>query len=452
MSELSVSIIIPVYNAATTLPKTIESIYAQTYGNWEVIIVDNNSQDETLTIAKNIALQDSRIQVAIETQQGASLARNCGIKLAKFDWLLFLDGDDWIAPQYLEKMTKAIALDPTVDGIHCGWMRVTADGRYTSGKNGPHKSDIFIILSRYCTFTIHSCVIRKSKVEAVGGFEPLHSCQDWDLWQRIARSGAKFAAIPDVMAFYRMRPGSISNSGTQCFLDAMRIVTLAYAPDPRVSNPLPAYANGLKTKDIQTKKLILSAWFAGLLIGRGQNASHLLKLIENNFDPNLNPYTIANSLFESTLISAGKINSDWYQIWPNVENLITDFLVALENQSGTVALATRTRRILERLILENTANQDEITIGNTHAIKIELTTPIADIHPPAQADRLHCWITMSGTRLGSLELPITNGIVKSWVIKAAIPTKFVWVNLQKLLIQKLKYLYHYIRFLKYSNL
>ncbi len=452
MTELGVSIIIPVYNLATTLPETIASIYAQTYVNWEVIIVDNNSQDETLTIAKNLALQESRIQVAIEPQQGASIARNRGIKLAKFDWLLFLDADDWIAPQYLEKMTKAIALNPTLDAVHCGWVRVTPDGRCSSDKHGPHKSDIFEILSRYCTFPPHACVIRKTKVEEVGGFEVLPCCQDWDFWQRIARSGAKFAAIPDVMAFYRMRPGSISKSGTQCFLNAMRIVTLAYRPDPRVSNPLPAYANGLKTKDIQTKKLIVSAWFGGLLIAFGQNASEMMKLIEDNSDSNLNPYIIANSLFESISVAQCKLPSDWYQIWPQLENLITDFLGTLEKQSGTVALATRTRRILERLILENTENQEEITIGNTHAIKIEITAPIPDIYPPTQTDRLHCWITMSNTRLGSLELPITNGVVKSWVIKAAIPTKFVWVTLQKILIQKLKFFYHYIRFKKYSNL
>lgn len=86
---MNVSVIIPAYNAAQTLAETIQSLQAQTIPNWEVIIIDDGSTDETAEIATKLALEDSRLRVITQANAGVCIARNRGIEEARFDWLLW---------------------------------------------------------------------------------------------------------------------------------------------------------------------------------------------------------------------------------------------------------------------------------------------------------------------------------------------------------------------------
>ncbi|MHC5853051.1 glycosyltransferase family 2 protein [Nostoc sp.] len=113
MTSLGVSIIIPAHDAATTIAETIESVCSQTFTNWEVIIVDDGFSDETAAIATSFAKQNSRMRVVVsQPQMGVSAARNTGIDLAQFDWLLFLDADDWILPLHLERLQLSYPQTP----------------------------------------------------------------------------------------------------------------------------------------------------------------------------------------------------------------------------------------------------------------------------------------------------------------------------------------------------
>ena len=97
----NVSVVIPAHNAEETIAKTLQSLLAQTLLNWEAIVVDDGSVDRTVEVIKAVASQDSRIRVVSQSNMGVSAARNTGIHLAQSDWLLFLDADDWIAPDHL---------------------------------------------------------------------------------------------------------------------------------------------------------------------------------------------------------------------------------------------------------------------------------------------------------------------------------------------------------------
>ncbi|MGF1482212.1 MAG: glycosyltransferase family 2 protein [Cyanophyceae cyanobacterium] len=99
---MKVSIVIPAHNSAATLEETLSSVRAQTFAEWEAIIVNDGSFDQTETVAQCLADEDSRIQVVRQPQGGVSAARNTGIVRAQHDWLLFLDADDWLAPAHLE--------------------------------------------------------------------------------------------------------------------------------------------------------------------------------------------------------------------------------------------------------------------------------------------------------------------------------------------------------------
>jgi glycosyltransferase involved in cell wall biosynthesis len=126
---VNVSIIVAAYNAEATLPETIASIEGQTHPGWEAIVVDDGSTDGTRTVAEAAATRDSRIRAVSQSNGGEGAARNAGLSGASYDWLLFLDADDRIAPTHLERMTEAVLAGPALDAVHCGWISLDPSGR-----------------------------------------------------------------------------------------------------------------------------------------------------------------------------------------------------------------------------------------------------------------------------------------------------------------------------------
>src|SRR5687767_6379658 len=94
----AVSVVVPAYNAAATLAEALRSLVGQTFPRWEAIVVDDGSSDGTADVAAQFAEMDTRFRVIRQANQGEAGARNAGIEAARFDWLLFLDADDWMAP------------------------------------------------------------------------------------------------------------------------------------------------------------------------------------------------------------------------------------------------------------------------------------------------------------------------------------------------------------------
>lgn len=102
-----VSIIVPVYKAEKYLPTCIDSILAQTYENFEVILIDDGSPDTSGAICDKYTQEDSRIKVIHQENAGVSTARNAGINIATGDWILFIDSDDYIETEYISSLIKA---------------------------------------------------------------------------------------------------------------------------------------------------------------------------------------------------------------------------------------------------------------------------------------------------------------------------------------------------------
>lgn len=103
-----VSVIIPVYNTVEYVERCIKSVTNQTNKEIEIIVVDDGSKDGSLDICKNLQGQDKRIIITSQSNVGASMARNKGIDMAKGDYIMFVDSDDWIAPNMVEILLKAI--------------------------------------------------------------------------------------------------------------------------------------------------------------------------------------------------------------------------------------------------------------------------------------------------------------------------------------------------------
>ena len=106
--ETKISIIIPTYNVEEYISRTIESCISQDYNNMEILIIDDGSTDNTQSIINNYKKRDERIKVIIQKNSGVSVARNKGIENASGEWILFLDGDDWLEKDSLKKINKRI--------------------------------------------------------------------------------------------------------------------------------------------------------------------------------------------------------------------------------------------------------------------------------------------------------------------------------------------------------
>ena len=424
---MNVSVVIPAYNAAETIADTLSSLCAQLFVNWEAIVVDDGSIDATAAVVESFVERDSRFRLIRQPQSGVSAARNAGVGHARHDWLLFLDADDWILPAHLERLTGVLAADPSLDGVHCGWARVASDGSLFNESYWPEAGDLFATFARTCAFAIHACVIRRALVDAAGGFDPaLGIAEEWDLWQRIARMGARYGMVSDSLSRYRMRSGSASREGYRLLADGALVIRRGHGHDRRVSNPLPAHAGGIDAAGAPSALLYLACWSAGLLIGQGEDACSLFDLVRDERDPQLDPSIVANILFEALPLSLCQPPSNWPELWPAVEANIRRFLITLDAQAQTPGLFRRVSVVLERLVLEQANAHLPLTVGSTHGLHVEVTESISDVRLSETIDRLYCVVVMHGAPIGVVHLPVCDAVVSSDVIADVIAAEFAW--------------------------
>lgn len=336
---MNVSIIIPAYNAAPTLADALRSVVEQSHQAWQAVVVNDGSTDLTAALAKSFAERDARIQVVDQPNGGEAAARNSGIRHARYDWLLCLDADDWISPTHLETMTACLAADSALDAVHCAYARVAADGSQIVDAYRPPTGDLFPALARRAVFPVHACVVRRGLVEEVGMFDTsLKTSPDWDLWQRVARAGANFGAVAEVLAFYRMSPSGRSLAALQLFKDGMQILTRGHTEDPRVLRPAPAHAHGTP-EPCHTQQYYLLAWCAGLKLGKGLEVAPLFDVVGEAPFPDLYPPAVAQCVFDAVPLPTCQAPRSWEWFWPSLQRQLNAFFVTLEARSGADGLA-----------------------------------------------------------------------------------------------------------------
>ncbi|WP_289663007.1 glycosyltransferase family 2 protein [Flavobacterium panacagri] len=194
-----ISIIVPCFNRANYLSESLQSVIDQTYTNWECIIVNDGSQDETEEIAKKWCDLDSRFLYYSKENGGASSARNFGISKSSGIYILPLDSDDIIEVSYLEKALNVFELDETIKLVYCR-------ASYFGAKQGEW------ILSPYSfpeilidnMIFISSLFKKQDFIEAGQYNETLKSgLEDWDLWIRLLSPNGKVHKIPEILFYYR---------------------------------------------------------------------------------------------------------------------------------------------------------------------------------------------------------------------------------------------------------
>ncbi|MBU2526027.1 MAG: glycosyltransferase [Bacteroidetes bacterium] len=199
------SVVIPLYNKAQHIRQTIFGVLDQTFTDFEVIIVDDGSTDQSVSIVKSI--QDDRLHLLCQANSGVSAARNLGIKKAKATYIALLDADDFWHPNYLETQFESISQFPS-DKVFSLALEMQYRKRlfplgYSIHKSATQRLDYFEASQSHTVLSSSSTVIHKSVFEEVGCFDTsLKSGQDTEMWIRM---GLAFPIVfnPKVCARYQ---------------------------------------------------------------------------------------------------------------------------------------------------------------------------------------------------------------------------------------------------------
>lgn len=240
----TVSVIIPTYNRAVLVQQAIASVLAQTYTDFECIVVDDGSLDDTKAALQPL-IAGARTYYAHQPNAGLSAARNHGLRLARGAYISFLDDDDLYEPQKLARQVEYMKAHPDAMLVHC-WFRKFSD------KNpdlGLRKTDWFQgwiypqMLSYWRMLMATPCLMfRRELFDEVGVFdESLRYAEDFDMWRRIARK-YPFHLVPESLVRIRQQAVSMSSHKAGSAAHFRAVLEKAFAEDPQLSPRLRTHA------------------------------------------------------------------------------------------------------------------------------------------------------------------------------------------------------------------
>lgn len=241
-AEPLVSIIMPAYNAEKYLAAAIQSALGQSYRRWELIVVDDGSMDRTAAIAREFASADERIEYVFQSNKKLAGARNTGIREARGELIAFLDSDDLWVKEKLERQVKKIKetgadvifsggfLFPEDDASNESTTFATLCGKFSG-------AEMFPLLFIENRLPILSVVVRREALDSGGGGKPFdeseefhYGCEDYDLWLRLAKSGAVFYGMPEKLVRYRVHGNAMSSKKIE-LLEATLVLLQRYRND-----------------------------------------------------------------------------------------------------------------------------------------------------------------------------------------------------------------------------
>jgi glycosyltransferase involved in cell wall biosynthesis len=222
-----VSVIIPCYQQGCFLPEAVRSLQAQTHPNWEAIIVNDGSTDETEAIARALCAADPRVRYVSKLNGGLSSARNVGLSFAKGEWVQFLDADDCLDSRKFEEQTGVMRSQPDIDLVY-GNARYFPDGAFGQFSRGPYANQpdqnwiaeawadprpMLRKLTDRNIFPVCTPLLRHSVINLVGPFnEKFAALEDWEYWIRCSMAGVRFQFLEakDTDAFIRTHGASMT--------------------------------------------------------------------------------------------------------------------------------------------------------------------------------------------------------------------------------------------------
>ena len=257
MNNPTFSVIIPAYNAAKTLPSTIESVLSQTCTDYEVFVIDDGSSDDTVRVALRLAAKDDRIRVVSQPNEGVSAARNFGAELAKGRYLAFLDADDQWAADKLARPEALHDSDPMHDASF-GKVEFCADqeGAMNAGRTSSRVPegylDIADVITENPVCTASNFVIDREVFEDLGGFSvSMGYAEDQEILALLLSEGGTLRGIDAPLVRYRLSEGGLS-CDFEAMLEGWRSFACNWLGDDDLARAEAAYCRYLTRRALRS--------------------------------------------------------------------------------------------------------------------------------------------------------------------------------------------------------
>jgi len=235
-----VSIIIPTYNHANYLLKAIESVFNQSFRNFEVIVLDDGSTDHTKEVIKEF----SEVTYIYQKNEGLSAARNNAISYSKGEFLIFLDADDWLYPDALKIQLKYFEKSPDISLVSGGHMKVDVDKNILTNNSGVDIfEENFLMLLKY-NYIAHpgAAMFRRELFQHYKFDLNLKSCQDYDIYLKIARNH-KVLHHREFVSAYRLHSSNMSSNYAYMLMEILEVLQ-RHKPHIVSENERGAYKDG----------------------------------------------------------------------------------------------------------------------------------------------------------------------------------------------------------------
>jgi hypothetical protein len=432
MAAVTLSVVIPAHNAAATLHDTLECLLAQTNRDWEAIVVDDGSTDDTREIAQAHVRRDGRFRLLSDGRpaQGASAARNRGIAAAAGRWLLFLDSDDWLETAFVEKMIAAATRHGHAV-VYCSYRHVMTDGRQGLPSLDTRVAiEPFETLARACPLVIHSVVLERTLVDGAGGFdEALRVAEDWDFWQRVARTGAAFHPVRNTVVFYRSRQNSLSSNVRGRLHDAERVIDRGFGPDPRVARPAPRHALGAGAG--RPKELVLgylAVWAAAFDIGERGTGEGFVKPLADRWEDLLE--TCQLTIVGGFLRGARLLPGDRCETNVGFVAAMKRLLEEIERAANRPGLAQVLAFALEPDILDPLQPREQFVSGRTLFVRQDIRA-LRPVEALSGVETLNIEFRVDGRYLARAEVPFSDTISAHEITRIAVRAVSVLVFLKQ---------------------
>jgi glycosyltransferase involved in cell wall biosynthesis len=249
------SIVVPAYQAAATLAETLDAIVNQRHENWECVVVDDGSTDETLSIASAYGARDPRIHVLHQENGGTASAYNSGVASASGEFVVLCSADDILLPQHLERRAGFIGSEVgydiyTTNGYY--WRGSSREPVYEEGRSGTVHSLELVDVIRVCFYGV-GAAYRREWFEKVGGYRLGIFGEDYDFWLRAMARGARHRYLPEALSLFRVSPTQKSAQLETALRSDIRLVS-----DLRRAFPLSAEESRVVDEAIRNRERLIA--------------------------------------------------------------------------------------------------------------------------------------------------------------------------------------------------
>ena len=373
------------YGDATTTDTTLASLCEQSIAGWELVVQTTGS-----------------------TEAGGS-----------HPWLLFLDSGDMLHPGMLARIRGALAANPTLDAVHCGWSLVDDARQTVAEERCDADGDLFDLLACRPAFPSCACVVRRTLVEAAGGFDQtMGAAADWVLWQRIARRGARFGRIRDALVSRRAQADR-GVSPVDEVIASLRAIALGHGGDrgARVAGSA-HYATGrLVAPDSAEVNAVCAA--AARELATGGDAARLVELLPAGRRA-VEADAAAAAIVRGAPLALARGSTWWTEQWDERRESLGAFLQALEQRIMRPGAARAIAARMQRRVLPHLATTLPSAVAGTWLGSVDAAAPIEDLVVGATSESVQLRVQLEGDVLGAIELAPMEQRVSAHAIRAAV--------------------------------